>query len=79
MREVVERARMDLKNFLWTGGKRHCKTINPWRAIQDESALEEEEDRKVWEADPVHPDTLRLRWLCESSRQTWLEEVRRGR
>jgi hypothetical protein len=55
MREEVEGARQHLKDFAWSCGIRNVKAMNPGRSLMESAALEDEEDRHLWQADPVHP------------------------
>jgi hypothetical protein len=55
MRDEVDSARQHLKDFAWSCGIRNAKALNPGRSLMESAALEEEEDRHLWLADPVHP------------------------
>jgi hypothetical protein len=55
MRDDVDNARQHLKDFAWSCGIRNVKAMNPGRSLMESSVLEDEEDRHMWLADPVHP------------------------
>jgi hypothetical protein len=55
MRDEVDSARQHLKDFAWSCGIRNAKALNPGRSLMESAALEEEEDRHLWLADPVYP------------------------
>ncbi len=55
MRDEVDSARQHLKDFAWSCGIRNAKAMNPGRSLMESAALEDEEDRHLWLADPVHP------------------------
>ncbi len=66
IREAVEKSRVFLKDFAWYCGIRYAKAINPGKAILDSAALEEDDDWRAWEEDPVHPKTHTHNYIAES-------------
>jgi hypothetical protein len=67
MRDFAERSRVHLEEFGWTCGIRYSKMVNLGKDISDSMEMEEDEDRKVWETDPVQPCPLAYTSITEAN------------